>query len=363
MQKRILIVKFWALGDLLMATPILTALKKLFPGCLIDWLVDKDYFGILKENPLIDGVMPFDSGSWRRDYRKLRLVRYLKASFKIRREITSHRYDVVVCLSAEKWWSLWFAAAPQTIGLFPGASPNLLERFYGIAIRAPLNGIVHSTDHYLQVVKAMGGEGPFDRQLVYSVSKSDRETTSGFLASNSEFDKNKPIVLLNPGTSQESKCWPTQYFGKLADCLLPYANIVITGSPAERHLTAEVLAHSSHADRIIVAVGELPNVGHLGALVETASVVVTGDTAILHIASALDRPAVAIYGSTRPGINEPLFGKHVSIFQEAVPCAPCYKSKCPLKDGQHMLCQKSVAVEMVRNAAMKYLLTTSDQIK
>ena len=64
-MQRILIVKMWALGDILMATPLLRALKREYPDCSISWLVEKDQAGILKGNPFIDEVIDFDSGTWR----------------------------------------------------------------------------------------------------------------------------------------------------------------------------------------------------------------------------------------------------------------------------------------------------------
>jgi len=82
---------------------------------------------------------------------------------------------------------------------------------------------------------------------------------------------------------------------------------------------------------------------------------VTGDTALLHIASALGRPLVGIYGSTRPGDNAPLFGPHVLLYDDHVFCAPCYREHCPLAGDNFLKCQKAVTPNQVL-AAMETLL-------
>jgi heptosyltransferase-2 len=94
----------------------------------------------------------------------------------------------------------------------------------------------------------------------------------------------------------------------------------------------------------------LKSIGATAALVQQAAAVVTGDTALLHMASALETPLVGIFGSTRPSDNRPLYGPQVLLYDDLVPCAPCYQRNCPLKGRQHLQCQKAVTSDQVLSA-------------
>ncbi len=116
---------------------------------------------------------------------------------------------------------------------------------------------------------------------------------------------------------------------------------------------------AKHAPLPIIAAGKLNRVALTVALAAQASAIVTGDTVMLHIASALQIPVVGIYGSTRPSINTPLFGPHVLLYDASVPCAPCYKEHCPLKGAEHLQCQRKVTHKQVL-VALDSLLFVGD---
>jgi lipopolysaccharide heptosyltransferase II len=350
-MKRILIVKLWALGDILMATPLLRALKSRWPDCEITWLADKDYAAILAGNPLLHDVIPFDSGTWRRHWRYARLVPYLQMSLALWGDLKSRRFDAVLSLSGEKWWSVWFNAAPVRVGLFPNPRLGPVARLYTHAIPRRDDPQVHHSTHYLRAAEALGIAGPHDERLVLGVAPADRAAVRDFLCAQPAYDPQRPLVVLHPGTSQVTKCWPPAHFAAVANALAGRYNLVITGSRKEREL-AEAVSHGVSAGTVppLVAVGRLPTIGQTAALVAAAAAVVTGDTSVLHIASALGTPVVGVYGSSRPGDNAPQFGPHVLLFDDTVPCAPCYKSRCRLVGGDHLRCQRAVTPAQVLNA-------------
>ncbi|MEO7714984.1 MAG: glycosyltransferase family 9 protein [Capsulimonas sp.] len=355
-MKRILITKMWALGDILMATPILRALRREYPGCHITWLVERQYAELLQGTPFIDEVIAFDSASWRRYYRYGQIIPYLKVSTQLRRRLNAAKYDISINLTAEKWWSLWFNAAPIRIGLFPRRREGLIGRVYTKTIPRTGDPWLHNTEHYLLAAAALGISAPFEKQMVVGITPEDHKSADDFLSASDGYDPSKPVLLLHPGTSQDSKCWPAAHFAKVADAMADRFNIVVTGSPGERAL-AQSVADSAKVAHPLVAAGALPNVRQTAALVDRAAVVVTGDTSILHIASALDTPMIGIYGSTRPKDNAPLFGRNVLLYDDTVPCSPCYKSSCPLKGEDFMRCMTQISpakvLECVENALSK----------
>jgi len=357
-MKRILIVKLWALGDVLLATPLLRALKRQWPDCQISWLVSECYAEILRDNPLLEEVIEIDSRAWQKHFRYGQLAPYWRSQ-KLRRDLRSRNFDIVINLTAEKWWSIWFRAAPVQIGLFPRPRPGWMGRLYTKAVPRLPDLKNHNTVHYLRAAEALGIDGPFDQRLVMGVSEASRLAVDGFLKASADYDPAKPIIVLHPGTSQESKCWPTESYAALAKALTPQYTIIVTGSPQEELLAKQIFSALPHGDRkaYIIAAGRLTDLTHSAALIERAAALVTGDTSMLHIASALGTPLVGIYGSTRPGDNTPLFGPQRLLFDDAIPCAPCYQAHCPLKGHDFLRCQKAITTAQVLAALDKLLRT------
>jgi ADP-heptose:LPS heptosyltransferase len=351
---RILIVKMWALGDILLATPLLRALKGHYgEDCSITWLADHRYAGVLEGNPLVDEVIAFDSPLWRRYYRYGQWLSYGRMSSAMRRDLLARRFDIVINLTAEKWWSIWFQVAPVRVGLFPRLQPGLIGRLYTHAVPRPAKPM-HNSDHYLLAAESLGISGPHDRRMVAAASTADRAGVESFLRAQPGFVPERPLVILHPGTSQETKCWPTEHFAALADSLLNDFTVVVTGSPAEGEMARDIVEKmGARGGEAIVAAGTLPRIGHLVAMTERAAVVVTGDTSALHIASAVDTPVVCVYGSTRPDDNRPQFGTNVLLFDDAIPCAPCHKSHCALSGGERLQCLRAVTPERVRAEALR----------
>jgi heptosyltransferase-2 len=272
-------------------------------------------------------------------------------SIRTRRELLNRSFDVVINLTAEKWWAVWFQVAPIRIGLFPRANPGLMGRLYSKSIRRSFKPLLHNSEHYLLPALALGIDGPFDRRMAAPESDVDDAAVSRFLAAQPDFDPKRPLVVLHPGTSQASKCWPAEHFAALIDRLGADANVVITGSPEERPLAESIARQLSTGVRQpIIAAGGLADLGETTALVRRATVVVTGDTSMLHIASAVDVPVVAIYGSTRPDDNVPLFGKQSLVFNPDVACSPCSQARCPLRGVDHMKCMRTISPDRVYDA-------------
>jgi len=348
-MKRILIVKLWALGDLLMATPLVTALRAQYPGIHIAWLADNLNADLLEEQPGIDEIIRIDSGFWRRKLRKGNVAGWLKEARFWQRTLKQRRFDAVINCHPDLWWTAILCQAPARVGLFHAPNPSELRRLYTHPIAKPKN--VHNTDYYLQGLTALGLPGPFDRRMKYEVLPDARAQAAAFLSASANYDPNLPIVVLHPGTSQEPKSWLPEHFAALAAKLAPRFNVVLTGSPKEAALAEKICAQTPPGTRPpIVAAGCFPNVGVLAALIGQAAAVVTGDTLTLHLASALETPLVGIYGGSRPGDNAPLFGPSVLLFDDAVPCAPCYKERCPLRGAEHLRCQRAVTPDQVLEA-------------
>ncbi len=348
---RILIIKLWALGDILMATPLLTALHTLPGGAEITWVADAAYAPLLENHPLLKEVVAVDTGAWRRLLRRGQLGAWLKESRRLHADMAARRFHAALNFHPEKWWLRILCAAPVRIGLSNEAHWGpLIRRLYTKAVPRTV-GDRHSTDRYLDAARALGLPGPFDRHMVLRPLADDETAARAFLESRPEHRPGLPLLILHPGTSKETKCWPPEAFAALCAALSATHSIVLTGSASEAALCREVAAAlPPGTPPPMVAAGALKRIGLTVALVSLAQAVVTGDTALLHIASALEVPVVGIYGGSRPGDNAPQFGPHVLLYDDAVPCAPCYLDHCPLKGTEHLRCLHAITPARVVTA-------------
>ena len=348
-MKRILLINLWALGDMLLATPLVTALRALDPDVHLTWMADGVNADLLRGQPGIDDVLSVESGRWRRLLRKGNVAGWFNEARFWRRKLKQQGFDAVVNCQPDRWWTALLCPAPVRVGLFPVADLPLLRRLYTHPIARPKH--THNTDYYLMCAQALGLPGPFDRHMNYTVLPDAQAEAAAFLAAAAEYDPVLPLIVLHPGTSQESKSWLPEHFAAVAAALSPRFNIVLTGSPKEAVLAEKICAGLPPGTKPpLIAAGKLGGVGATAALIARAAAVVTGDTLTLHLASALGAPLVGIYGGSRPGDNAPLFGPHRLLFDDAVPCAPCYKERCALRGLDYLRCQRAVTPAHVLTA-------------
>ncbi|MBF0180411.1 MAG: lipopolysaccharide heptosyltransferase II [Magnetococcales bacterium] len=154
-----------------------------------------------------------------------------------------------------------------------------------------------------------------------------------------------PLLALCPGAEYgPAKRWPAVYFTTLArDMTMEGWRVVVLGSVKESALGEEILAEGVPGALDLTGKIALEEAVDVLAL---ADAVVTNDSGLMHVAAALDRPGVAIFGSSDPAHTPPLGGR-LHILSLGLPCAPCFKRECPLG---HLDCLRKITPEMVKNA-------------
>ncbi len=349
-MKRILIVKFWALGDILMATPLLRALKSKWPDCEITWLADKDCVGILSDNPLLHDVIAFDSGAWRRHWRSGRFVTYLWMSLALRRDLKHRRFDIVMTLTAEKWWALWFNVAPVRVGLFPDARFGWLGRHYTHAVAETQSRSVRNTDRYLVAASALGCPVSDTRMVIgrpseehYVQSLLDR---GGYLGAG-------PVVILAPFSTGRNRCWEPERYTALIGWLRSALNAtcVLTLGSKDGDAARRIAAEAGGA-ATLAAGATLPQ---YIALVQRADLVICSDSSAMHVAGAAGTPYIALFGPTPPASRAPIGGG--LCLSKPLPCAPCDSPSC--RNPVFRQCMKLLEVEDVQRAVLALLKTSA----
>lgn len=157
--------------------------------------------------------------------------------------------------------------------------------------------------------------------------------------------ENHPVMVLCPGAEfGPSKRWPEEYYAALANHFLQQGwQVWILGSAKDGEVAQSIQRLTQ--EKCVDLTGRT-SLGDAIDLMSQAAIVVTNDSGLMHIAAALNRPLVAIYGSTDPGFTPPLSDK-VKIVREQVPCSPCFERVCPL---QHHHCMKKLSVQKVIEA-------------
>jgi heptosyltransferase-2 len=153
------------------------------------------------------------------------------------------------------------------------------------------------------------------------------------------------LLILCPGAEYgPAKCWPQDYYGELAGRMIDQGwSVWLFGSQKDIAVCSSVNAVTG--GRCVNLSGRT-SLAQAVDIMSLADAVVSNDSGLMHVAAALDRPLVAIYGSSDPGFTPPL-NEHKEILHLGLDCGPCFKRECP--EG-HLKCLREISVDMVVNA-------------
>ncbi|MGO8669951.1 MAG: glycosyltransferase family 9 protein [Capsulimonadaceae bacterium] len=320
-MKKILIIKMWAIGDILMATPMLTAIRASEPDAHIAWLVDSNNASLLTGHPLIDELIVVDSGAWRRLRRRGKLIAWAQRTNQIRAPLRRRRFDAVINCQAEEWWSALLSPAPLRIGVFAQPSLAATRVFYHHAIPKPRG--LHNTDHFLKATSLLGFP-PAGKRLILGESAVDRDYLGGF-ASRNDLRAGQRVMVLAPFSTAENRSlapdlavalvgWLSRQFG---------ARIVLTFKPDDAGRAGEI-ARRCPRDAVIA---ESTTLREYISLISRADLVISGDSSPMHLAAAFGVPYVALFGPTPVDERAPLVGPGIPL-SKPLECAPCDKKGC-----------------------------------
>ena len=290
--KNILIIKPSALGDIALSLSALASLKKSFPEAKITWFVRTGFASLLDAACDLDEKILFDRkflGKWWRDPKAFaELMRMFK-------QLRNGRFDLVIDLQGlfRTAFFGWLTGCKCRYGL-KGAR-EFAGLFYSQKVARPQNSL-HLKDWYAEVVAAAGAE-QITFESNFSASPKASDVVGNLLAENS-LAAGKYVVFI-PGAAHDNKCWPIDKFAVLAEKIkadfdLP---IVIAGGPKEKPLAEKIKSTAKVSVVDLVGATDIPE---LVALLDKSRLVVSNDTGPGHIAVALGRDVVMIFGPTNP---------------------------------------------------------------
>ncbi len=314
-NSKILVIKLSSLGDIILSTAAFKALRAKFPRPYfrISALVGQDFRDILQRCPYIDELVTCDFRN-----RDCGLAGFLKLATSLRKR----HFDVCVDLQNSRKSHLLSALvfAPERYGY---------DRKFGFLLNKGIKDTEKGLDpvsHQFRVLQGLGVERG-DPSLELWPGPGDEHEVVEFLKSH-WVDFSRPLVGINMGASRrwQSKVWPRQHLQKLCvELSRRDIRVVITGMKEDAEAAEALIAGLTQA-RPVNSCGRF-SVNQLACLVRKCSVFVSGDSAPLHVAAAVNTPFVALFGPTDPRRHLPP-SKNFVLIRKEMDCSPCYKSKC-----------------------------------
>jgi heptosyltransferase-2 len=338
---RILVRSTNWVGDAILTTPAVRAVRKNFPEAKVTILAKPWVAPVFYNNPDIDHIMVYDSEGKHNGWSgKVRLSRSLRKG----------KFDLAVLLqnAFEAALLAYLAGIPCRLGYKTDGRHLLLT--HGVAL-APRIKEVHETEYYLGILEGVGLRWD-GRELTLKVSTKERREAEALLSEHRVKD-GRPLVGVSPGaTYGPAKRWFPERFAALCDRLQESSDacIVILGGPDD----------AAAGDQVCRSM-KVPPVNFCGkttlrqavSIIESCHLFVTNDSGLMHVAAALDIPLVAIFGSTNPVTTGPS-GSKSHIIRVPMDCSPCLKPRCP---GDHR-CMEEITVDQVYEVAKALLKQT-----
>jgi len=334
--RRILAISCTALGDTLLSTPGIHALRAAYPQAHITLLVHPSLQTLFTGLDGVDELVAYD-GKWRGFWR---VARQLKG------------YDLAAVFHGNEPQATPLAYLSGARYVFK--LPNNNRWNFLLSNREPVLGwddLGHGIDQRLAVARLAGASSDLPRRM--SVPRH----TAGQAALDAAFAargwQDAAVVALQPGASTMSRRWPRSRFVAAAAELVrrhPDLRFVVTGSPAEAALCREVAAGIEAAaplaggTRAWASAGELPLIA-LPDLLARAALLVTGDTGPMHLAVTVETPVVALFAVSDPARSGPGYDldRHV-VIRKWRTCNPCLSKNCPYAEP---ICMDNISVDEV----------------
>lgn len=368
---RILLVRPDHLGDLLMTTPVLHALKQQAPNAHITIMVGPWSSEIVARHPGIDRVLTCPFPGFQRAAQKA-LAPYILL-FNTAKQLRHEHFDLAINLRPDFWWGaalLYLARIPRRVGyaLEPG-KPFLTHT---LPFRLPEHAAVSNLRLASVALQAMNYpplDEPYTPErypLHFVPTPGEHKWVTGRLH-NEGIDTETHIVVIHPGSGAAVKLWRTEGWAACANALTksltsaPQVRIILTGSKNERPMLEDI-ARDMQSSAVLVTDA---TIGQLAALLARAQLVLSVDSGPLHLAVAQGTPTVQLFGPTDPRIFGPWGSRerHIVLASthrcSSCPAIPCGRLDFPPQALADHPCVRLITEQQVLAAVEKLIQQTS----
>jgi len=309
--KRILVITLSNVGDIILTTPVIQTLVKTFREARIDKMVGPQGKEIFERDPSIFKVIIYDKHLPIAEKRRLQL------------KLKKLKYDLVVDIRNTVF--------PLLIG--PKYRTSAIHKFP--------RATIHRKKKHLHLLKSLGIEEFEERSYVH-ITEEDEEFVTGLLK---DHDIRAPMVVINPGAKSHLKRWTDEGFAVLADRIISecQANIIFIGLKEDEAIVSGITGRMKNKAHSFV---NKTNIRQLGSLLRRAKLLITNDSAPLHMGCAVGTNVLAIFGPTDPAKYGPT-GEFDTVIKRELSCSPCETAAC----AHNYECMKLITPDEVFDAA------------
>ena len=330
--KKVLVVQPSWVGDAVMATPALRAVRELYPQAHIAYLMRRYVKPVYTGMPWADQLITYRTGKTKAKAGKGQF-------FDLAARLRAARFDTAILLPNSFKTALVckMARIPRIVGYdrdgrgFLMTDRLLPQKERGKFVPTPI------VKYYLGLAHYLGSHHRDLRLQLFVTDHEAREAREVLARSGLSPDLHRPaaaggppLVLLNPGAAfGAAKCWRPEYFAELADQFIEEqgATVLVSAAPKERPIVEAIKRFMRHAPVDLSNKGM--TLGSLKEIVRRCDLMVTNDTGPRHIAAAMDVPVVTVFGPTHPEWTEIYYAKERQVAVKVF-CGPCQKKTCPL---------------------------------
>lgn len=328
--RSILFIRLYFIGDVLLSTPVLDALKRTFPDARLTALIRKRARDVLINNPNVDEIIEYDA-----------VERYHSPFWqgRLALDLRRERYDLAVDLTGDlrSSWILLVSEPGFRVGFNHAGTGFLLDR------RIPYTARGHGVDHLLSSVESIGATTDDRSPRIYLT---DGETErAAELVRGAGVDAARGFAGLAPGANWPFRRWSPERFGALARLIRERFGMpsVVTGSEGDSGLAEAVVEHSGGS---AVSLAGRCDIRGLAGVASEAAVFVANDSGPLHVAASQGTPVVGLFGPNTPEVYAPR-GAPSRVIWHRYPCSPCNQKQCVREDDP---CMAAISVDEVFEA-------------
>ncbi|MDD5464592.1 MAG: glycosyltransferase family 9 protein [Candidatus Moranbacteria bacterium] len=330
---KILFFKIGALGDILMTTPLIRAIRRKFPNATIDYVCGKSFAKALEGNKNINFIIEFDEKTF--------FNNNLKELKKLQQKLKENKYDIVFVL--DKHWAV--AAFTSFIADFRIGFDRNGEGFAN-NLNIKYNQNRHDIDAYLDMALYF--------QAREKNTKMDLVITNKDKIFAKKICKKNAIAIapgggINTGQNALIKIWPKERYLEIIGRLSKNYNIILVGDKNDKKISSWITKHAKNKKKIKDMCGRA-TIKQTAAIMELCKFIVCNDSGAMHIASCVNDKIISIFGPTNPHVLAPLNKGSVFIWKEKKACYDIYGNFGKCKKG----IMEQISAEDVLNATRKF---------
>ena len=338
---KILVLKPSSLGDVVQALPVLRLLKRHWPNCEIFWWVDTNLAPLLEGDPDLTGVVRFERRRWASPVHWPEMWRSIQW-------MRQQAFDLVIDLQglARSGAFAWLARGRLLVGL--DEAREGARGYYDLIVPRP-SYHTHAVDWYLETLRILNVPVHWNFDWLPERGGVAAEVKRKWQTGSAGW------IVLQPGARWSNKRWPIEHFAALISRLAvayPDFRFAVLGGEADRELGAALTRENSQ--RCLDLTGKI-SLPEMVEWIRLSRLMISNDTGPMHVAAAMRKPLVAIFGPTEPRRTGP-YGRVSQVVQTSLPCIPCMKSYCTF--SQPLECLRAISPDAVFARAQEALKAT-----